>query len=360
MVDTGDARYPVWVGNGEIDKLPERLHQLGLSGTVYLITDNHVMEAYGDRVAHILDSSGIAGASYVVPAGERSKRPRVAEELYGWLAENNVERNDTIIALGGGMVGDLAGYVAATYLRGIPLVQLPTTVLAMSDSSIGGKVAVDLSAGKNLVGSFHQPRAVIADTEALSTLPRRVLIEGFAEVIKHALILDPQLLVKLERNAGTLSTDPSDTELLTTVLTRSARLKALIVSTDPTERGLRTILNYGHTIGHAIEAIGGYNDYLHGEAVSIGMVGAARIGERIGLIDSDTVARQSDVLRAFGLPLTAPGLNPNEIIHTMQLDKKIHDGRLRFVLLESLGRAVVRDDIPEQLVEEVIKELTTS
>ena len=360
VVDTGDARYPVWVGAGELVRLPERLAQLELTGTVYLISDREVMEAHGERVASVLDGSGIAGVSYVVPPGESSKRPRVAEELYGWLAEQHAERQDIVVALGGGVLCDLAGYVAATYLRGMPLIHLPTSVLAMSDAAIGGKVAVDLPAGKNLVGAFHQPRAVIADTEMLTTLPRRILVEGFAEVIKHALILDPALLSELERHAGVLTSGVPDLELLTRVIARSARLKALIVSTDPAERGLREILNYGHTIGHAIEAAGGYSDYRHGEAVAVGMMGAARIAQRIGLIDEDTVARQADLLRAFGLPLSAPGLQPADVMQAMQLDKKVRDGRLRFVLLEEPGRAVLRDDVHEQLVAEVVRGLLTS
>ncbi len=360
VVDLGETRYPVWVGAGEIERLPDRMRQLELDGKVFLISDSEVIEAQGERVAHTLDAAGIAGVSYVVPSGEASKALRVAEEIYRWLAEQRAERRDIVVALGGGVVGDLAGYVAATYLRGMPFVQVPTSVLAMNDAAIGGKVAVDLPAGKNLVGAFYHPRVVIADTETLATLPRRVLLEGFAEVVKHALILDPVLLAELERHAGAITAATPDVELLAAVTARSARLKALIVSTDPGERGLRRILNYGHTIGHAIETVTGYSDYLHGEAVSVGMMGAARIGERMGLSDGELVARQADVLRAFGLPLSAPGLSPRELMDAMRLDKKVEGGRLRFVLLESLGRAVVRDDVPEKLIEEVVRGLVAS
>ena len=244
VVDTGDDRTPIWIGAGEIERLPERLEQLDLRGKIFLISDSDVMEAHGHRVASVLDRGGLAGSSYVVPAGEGSKSLRVAEELYRWLAEQRAERNDIIVALGGGVVGDLAGHVAATYLRGMPIVQLPTSVLAMNDAAVGGKVAVDLPAGKNLVGAFHQPKAVIADIETLGTLPRRALIEGFAEVIKHALILDPELLKLLQSSARTLTGNSADFDLLTEVTARSVRLKALIVSSDPEERGLRAILNY--------------------------------------------------------------------------------------------------------------------
>ena len=355
IVDTGSERCPIWVGPGEIERLPERLRQLELDGTVFLISDAGVMDAHGEGVARVLDGAGIAGASYVVPSGERSKALSVAEELYRWLAEQRAERGDIVVALGGGMVCDLAGYVAATYLRGMALIQLPTSLLAMNDAAIGGKAAVDLPAGKNLVGVFRQPRGVIADTATLATLPRRALLEGFAEIIKHALILDPALLEQLEREARALTAGATDADLLARVTARSARLKALIVSSDPHERGPRAILNYGHTIGHAIEAATGYGDYLHGEAVAVGMTAAAHIAERMGMIGDDVVARQADVLRAFGLPLSAPGVQPSAVLEAMRMDKKVSGGRPRFVLLEQIGRAVVRDDVSEELIEEALR-----
>ncbi|HJM76169.1 MAG TPA: 3-dehydroquinate synthase [Dehalococcoidia bacterium] len=360
VVDTGNDRTPIWIGAGEIERLPERLEQLELRGKIFLISDSDVMEAHGQRVASVLDRGGLAGASYVVPTGEGSKSLRVAEELYRWLAEQRAERNDIIVALGGGVVGDLAGHVAATYLRGMPLVQLPTSVLAMNDAAVGGKVAVDLPAGKNLIGAFHQPKAVISDVETLGTLPRRALIEGFAEVIKHALILDPELLKLLQSSARTLTGNSADFDLLTEVTARSVSLKALIVSSDPEERGLRAILNYGHTIGHAIESVTGYSKYLHGEAVSIGMMGAARIAQRMGLISEEFVASQADVLHSYGLPLQAQGLASMAIRDATRMDKKVQGGRSRFVLLEAVGRAVVRDDVPEEMVEETIRSLVAS
>jgi 3-dehydroquinate synthase len=361
LVDTGQDRYPIWIGAGQLGRLAERLRMLGLNGRVFLISDSNVIEAHGMRVAQALDQAGIAGASYVVPPGESSKTLRVAEELYRWLAEQRAERRDTILALGGGVVGDLAGHVAATYLRGMPLIQAPTSTLAMNDAAIGGKVAVDLPAGKNLVGSFYQPRAVIADTDTLRTLPRRSYTEGFGEVIKHALILDRTLLHELERHAGSLAAATAEPDVLTRVFVRSARLKALIVSADPNERGLRAILNYGHTIGHGIEAATGYGgEYLHGEAVAIGMMGAARIGARMGVHDDELLARQGDLLRAFGLPLTAPGLDAQAILNAMRLDKKVVGGKLRFILLERPGKAVVRDDVPEDLVSEVVRGLVAT
>ena len=358
IVDTGAERYPIWVGAGELGRLPERLRQLELlERRVFLVSDASVMEHHGRAVAEALDGAGMAGASYIVPAGEVSKSPRVAEELYRWLAEERAERRDLVLALGGGVVGDLAGFAAATYLRGMPLIQLPTSVLAMNDAAIGGKVAVDLPAGKNLVGAFRQPRAVISDVSTLRTLPRRAYIEGFAEVIKHALILDPMLLKTLRTNAPRLSSGDHDLELLTGVIARSSRLKALIVSSDPTEQGIRGILNYGHTIGHAIETVGGFDRYLHGEAVAIGMTGEARLSAELGLVPREFVEEQSDLLRAYGLPTDAAGADPVAVLGAMRLDKKIERGQFRFALLDGVGRAVMRGNVPSELVERTVREL---
>ncbi len=358
LVDTGDSLYPVWVGSGELSRLGDRLRQVGLEGRrVFLVTDSDVVERHGATVAKALSGAGIPGASYVIPSGEASKSVRVANELYAWLAAEKAERRDVIVAFGGGVVGDVAGHVAATYLRGMALVQVPTTVLAMNDAAIGGKVAVDLPAGKNLVGAFHQPTAVVADIDTLRTLPKRSFIEGFGEVIKHGLILDPVLLRLLEENAAALSSGDPDWDLVTYVTSRSARVKALVVSSDPTEQGLRAVLNYGHTIGHAIEQVTGYTEYLHGEAVSIGMMGAARIGVELGMIDEDLLNRQADLIRAFGLPLVAPGLNVTVILDAMQRDKKVVQGNQRFVLLEGVGRATVRGDVPAEIVQRAVTSL---
>jgi len=357
VVDTGRERYPIWVGAGELDRLPDRLEQLELTGRrVFLISDSEVIDQHGRRAAEALDSGGIAGASYIIPAGEQSKGLQVAREIYAWLAEQRAERRDLVVALGGGVVGDLGGFVAATYLRGMPFIQVPTTVLAMNDAAIGGKVAVDLPDGKNLVGAFYQPRGVVADVSTLRTLPGRAFAEGFAEVIKHAWILDPELLAELEEKPD-LFQPHSEVEKLVDVTARSARLKALIVSSDPEERGLRAILNYGHTIGHAIEATTGYSEFLHGEAVAIGMMGAARIANGLGLIDEELVARHGDVLRGFGLPTASTSINTESVMNAMMLDKKVVQGQLNFVLLTGVGQPVVRSDVPEDLVRSVVRDL---
>lgn len=357
VVDTGSERYPIWIGSAELERLPDRFDQLDLNGRrVFLISDDVVIEQHGRRVAEALDSGGIAGTSYVVPAGEQSKQLRVVREIYGWLAEQRAERRDLVIALGGGVVGDLAGFVASTYLRGMPFVQIPTTVLAMNDAAIGGKVAVDLPNGKNLAGSFYQPKAVIADVSTLRTLPQRVFAEGFAEIIKHAWILDSELLVELESQPNHYRPH-SDLEDLVEVTTRSARLKALVVSSDPEEHGLRTILNYGHTVGHAIESTTGFTEFLHGEAVSIGMMAAARISNGMGMISEELVARHGDLLRSFGLPVASTSIDVDRVLEAMLLDKKVEQGKLRFVLLEDVGQPVVRSDVPEELVRKVLHDL---
>jgi 3-dehydroquinate synthase len=237
------------------------------------------------------------------------------------------------------------------------VVQLPTTVLAMNDAAIGGKAAVDLAAGKNLVGAFHQPAAVISDTDTLRTLPKRSFVEGFAEIIKHALILDPALLKILEQHAHGFSSGAPDWEQVATVTMRSARIKALVVSSDPKEQGLRAILNYGHTVGHAIEQVTGYSDYMHGEAVSVGMMAAVRISRDLGLVDEEFVSRQQDLLRAFGLPVVAPGLNVTAIMDAMQRDKKVVGGQMRFVVLEGIGRSTVRGDVPPEVVQRAVSSI---
>ncbi len=358
IVDTGEAKYPIWVGQGELGRIGDRLRQVGLDGRrVFLVSDSNVIEQHGRTVAAALDAAGIPGVSYVIPAGEQSKTQRVASELHAWLAAEKAERRDVILGLGGGVVGDLAGYVAATYLRGMPLVQIPTSVLAMNDAAIGGKTAVDLPQGKNLVGAFHQPRAVISDIELLQTLPRRSYIEGFAEVIKHALILDPALLRTLEEHAPRLASASPDWDVVAQVVARSSWLKALVVSSDPLEQGLRSILNYGHTIGHGIEHATGYRDFMHGEAVAVGMMGAASISRDMGLLDQSFVDRQADLLRSFGLPLVAPGMNTAVVLDAMTRDKKVEQGRMRFVLLEGVGRAIVRSDVSGELVSRTLASL---
>ncbi len=355
VVSTAGGTYPIFVGAKAINTLPARMQNLGLRGTAYLVSDERVYAHYGQRVETLLRERDFIVESYTIPAGEASKSLDVAIGLYDWLVARRAERGHSIVALGGGVVGDIAGFVAATYLRGMPYVQAPTTLLAMVDASIGGKTAVNRREGKNLVGSFYQPKLVLMDVEFLKTLGPRELTEGWAEVVKHALIRDAQLLETMEHNARQLTS--LDLGITARVVAASAAIKADVVSQDERESGLRMILNYGHTIGHGLEAATGYQGYLHGEAVAIGMMGAAHISQRMGLLSEADVERQRGILTSFGLPTKCPGVDLDAVRAAMSLDKKVQDRRQRWVLLTRLGEATVRDDVPAEVAEEALAEL---
>jgi shikimate kinase/3-dehydroquinate synthase len=359
IVRTQDNVYPVWVGVNQIERLPDRLIQLNLTGRkLFIIADESVMEPHGRLLAEKLQAAQISGATYLIPSGESSKSSAMLEEVYAWLATHKAERTSVIIALGGGVVCDIAGYIAATYLRGLPIIMIPTSVLAMNDAAIGGKTGIDLATGKNLVGAFKQPRAVIADINTLSTLPKRSYIEGFAEIIKHGLILDSELLEWLEVHRAKLIDEVPEPALLRQITARSTYLKSLVVSADPHEQGLRAILNYGHTIGHAIETVTGYQQWMHGEAVSIGMTAAGRIARELGIMELSIFERQTDLLRDFGLPISAPGLNPDAIIEAMSRDKKVIDGKARFVFVSEVGKAIIHTDVPDSLIKDAVQRVT--
>lgn len=356
-VDATSGSYPILAGWGLLPRLGELLSKAGVSGPVYLVTDNLVFDNYGRVAQYALHHSGIVAHTFIIPAGEESKSLEMAHRLYGWLAERRAQRSHTLVALGGGVVGDLTGYVAATYNRGMGFVQVPTSVAAMVDASIGGKTAVNLPQAKNLVGAFYQPRLVVADVSLLQTLPRRETMEGWAEAIKHGLILDADLFDAFERQADALlALEP---EATTDVIRRSVAIKARVVSEDERETtGYRTLLNYGHTIGHGLEAATEYGRFLHGEAVSVGMMGAARIGQMLGVTPQETVERQEALLRRFDLPLRCPGVELERVGAAMALDKKVQGTAVRWVLLEDVGRAVVRGDVPESLVRSVLEDLS--
>jgi len=358
-VTTETARYPVYVGWGILAQLGERMRTAGLAGTAHVVSDSNVHRHYGEGVEKALRGAGFATDSFVVPAGEASKGLTIASEIYDWLAARRAERGHAVVALGGGMVGDLAGFVAATYLRGMPVVQVPTSLLAMVDASIGGKVAVNHREGKNLIGAFHQPRLVLADVSALKTLPRRELTSGWAEFIKHALIMDGGLLRVLEEDAGRLlKLDPDATA---PVVSRAMALKAQVVSEDERETtGRRTILNYGHTVAHGLETASRYEALLHGEAVALGMIAAAAIGRRLGVTPPALADRQNELLGRFGLPTRARGIDPEDVLRAITLDKKTSDGSVRWVLLEDVGQPVLRADVSLSLVRQVIEEMLES
>ncbi|MDY6834019.1 MAG: 3-dehydroquinate synthase [Chloroflexota bacterium] len=344
--------YPIHVGRGLLSSLGKLMYQAGIEGHTYVISDSLVHPLYGSVVEENLRVNGLQASTLVLPAGEGTKSMGSAMDIYDWLVKNRAERKDTIVALGGGMIGDLAGFVAATFMRGISLVQVPTTLIAMVDSSIGGKTAVNHPAAKNSIGVFHQPKLVIADVETLSSLPTRELTSGWAEVIKHALILDEQGIPLLEKNAERLK--DLDQQLISDVIKRSAAIKARVVSQDEREAGLRTLLNYGHTIAHGIETATNYEEYLHGEAVAIGMMGAGEISKQSGLLSDDSVIRQKEILERFGLPVSCPGIDPKAIMKAMEMDKKVRGKKLRWVLLNYLGKATVKEDVSLKVVSDTI------
>ena len=365
-ITTPAGSYDIITGAGILHDLPTHLTRLGLTGRIWLVSDAAVATAYGEPLLAALRDGGFRVQAFTVPSGEQSKNLAVAAEMYTWLIEHNVERRDTVLALGGGVVGDLAGFVAATTLRGLNFVQLPTTLLAMVDSALGGKTGVNHPLGKNLIGAFHQPRLVLADVQLLATLPARELRSGWAEVIKHGVIRDVNLFTQLEQYAADFGFTILDLReedsivnpksKIVNLIRRAAAVKVDVVNIDEREQAERMLLNYGHTLGHAIEAAAGYGTVLHGEAVAIGMDLAARIAIEMGMFSQGELERQRHLLAAYGLSIAVPAaLTTDEILARTLRDKKIKAGTIRWVLPVCIGEAVVRNDVPEALVRRVVE-----
>jgi 3-dehydroquinate synthase len=317
-----------------------------------LITNEVVAPLYLSRIERALAQAGAAVTPIIVADGEQAKDWKTLEQVFDQLLAARCGRDTVIVALGGGVIGDLAGFAAAVYQRGVPFIQLPTTLLAQVDSSVGGKTAINHARGKNMVGAFHQPLAVIADVAALDSLPDRELRAGVAEVIKHALVLDPAFVDWLESNLARLLA--RDRPTLEYAVRRSCELKAGVVAADEREAGRRAVLNFGHTFGHAIEAGVGYGKWLHGEAVAAGMVMAVELSVRAGLLTRADAERVRMLVARAGLPAAGPVLSPERMVELMQVDKKAAGGRVRFVLLTAIGEAVLRGDIDVQMVQDVI------
>lgn len=356
-VTTPAGRYSIVAGWGTIPSLGDRLRGLRIPGRLSVISDANVAAAHGEALLAGLRLAGYEADLYRLKPGEEHKTLAAATPVFDWLVGRRAERREAIIAFGGGVVTDLAGFVAATYLRGVPLVHVPTSLLGAMDAAIGGKVAVDHREGKNLIGAFYQPRLVLIDAALLQSLPKRELTSGWAEVIKHGLIMDAGLVDYLEAHA--LQVRALEPKVLLPVLRRSVQLKAAVVSADEREVGLRSTLNYGHTIGHALEAVTGYGSLLHGEAVAVGMAGAGAIGRRLGLLTEQEFARQNALITAYGLPLTWPGPDPSQVVAATALDKKVSGGAVRWIMLDGIGRTTARDDIPTSLVHEVVSALVS-
>ena len=346
--------YSILVEENLLPDLGSQCAKLELGSRCAIITDTNVARRYSAVVQKSLRESGFEPALVTIPAGEKSKRLSIVERCCDKLAAQRLERKSFVVALGGGVVGDLAGFVAASYLRGIPYIQVPTTLLAQVDSSVGGKVGVNLRAGKNLVGAFYQPRLVLCDLRTLRTLPLRESRAGLAEVIKYGIIYDAALFGRLERDMPKLlKQQPADLE---EVVTRCCEIKAEVVAKDEDESSLRAILNFGHTIGHAIEASAGFGKLLHGEAISIGQVAAARISTLLSGLTDDEADRIEALFRAAGLPthLQFSRTQFKRLVQAMSLDKKVSDGEIKFVLAERIGRVQWGQKVPLKVIEQVL------
>ena len=343
--------YDVLIGAGLLTLVGLFLKEKGYAGKAVVITDPNVKSRYGEVLEWSLTKNGFKVTTLVVPAGEDQKSLDNAVRLYEQLTDAYAERSTPIVALGGGVIGDLTGFVAATYLRGVPFVQLPTTLLAQVDSSVGGKVAVDHERLKNKIGAFHQPRLVIADTDTLKTLPKAELANGLAEAIKTAAVRGKEFFVYLEQNVEKLRA--LDISALEEAVYQCVSIKAEIVEKDERDAGLRNILNFGHTIGHAIESVSHFG-VRHGEAVAVGMVATARISNRMGLLSYSEVDRLITLVEKAGLPARMPDLDTSAILKAMRHDKKVESGQVRFVLLKEIGDVIVSDEVSPVLVAEVL------
>jgi shikimate kinase/3-dehydroquinate synthase len=354
-VELGDRSYPIAIGRGLLDDASLLNRHIGGSGKVAIVTNTTVAPLYLDKVAGPLRAAGRDVVPIILRDGEEFKNWESLNEVFDALLANKCDRKTTLVALGGGVVGDMTGFAAATYMRGVPFVQIPTTLLAQVDSSVGGKTGINHPLGKNMIGAFYQPRAVIADTATLDTLPDRELSAGLAEVIKHGAILDAAFFDWIEANIDSLVA--RDHAALAHAIARSCEIKADVVTRDEREGGLRAVLNFGHTFGHAIEAGMGYGAWLHGEAVGCGMVMAADLSRRLGLVDDAAVDRVRALVKAAGLPVVAPDLGVLRWIELMEVDKKNEGGAIKFILLKPLGSPSITN-APRELLDATLESCT--
>jgi len=352
-VELGSRSYPIHIGPnlmGQVDLLLPHLARK----QVAIVTNTTVAPLYLQPLVETLQRVGVSVVPIVLPDGEQYKNASTLNLIYDALLQNRCERRTTLIALGGGVIGDLTGFAAATFLRGVPFIQMPTTLLSQVDSSVGGKTGINHPMGKNMIGAFYQPKLVLADTDTLRTLPPRELSAGLAEVIKYGLIRDADFFLWLERNIEKLM--ELDTAALSYAIYRSCQNKAEVVATDEHETGERALLNLGHTFGHAIENAMGYGVWLHGEAVAAGTILAAKFSQRMGWISEADVSRIIAIFKAANLPVSAPDLGVEKYLDLMGLDKKVLDGKIRLVLLKGIGKSVVCSDYDRALLREVLAE----
>lgn len=354
-VNLGSRSYRIQVASGALGTVGAELAKLRVGRKAVLVSDPTVTRLHGEPVAESLRAAGFDVIRVTIPEGEQAKRLETAREMWDQLLDAGCDRTATVVALGGGAVGDLAGFVAATYMRGMNFVQVPTTLLAQVDASIGGKTAIDHPRAKNLIGAFHQPRLVVVDPVVLTTLPDREFRSGLAEVIKHGIVLDAGYFGDLEASIEALLA--RDLPTLERVVAGSCRLKAQVVERDEQDTELRWSLNYGHTIGHALEAATGFGRWAHGEAVSLGIVVEARLAERLGISRPATTDRQLGLLGAAGLPVTGLRTEPTAVVEALSRDKKSRDGRLSFVFAPEIGSFRLVSEVPKEAVLQVLKDL---
>ena len=348
-VNLGARSYPIHIGSGILARAGELLHQVGVSGKVAIVTNPTVAEFYLEPIQAALRKAGFIAVPILLPDGEEYKNFTSLQAIYDRLIAERFERKSCVLALGGGVIGDLAGFAAATYLRGVPYAQVPTTLLAHVDSSVGGKTGINHADGKNLVGAFYQPKLVLIDIATLKTLPRRELGAGLAEVIKYGVIEDAALFALLEEQIDKLVA--LDSDLLMQTIATSCAIKARVVEADEREDDYRAVLNFGHTIGHALEAVTGYTEFLHGEAVGVGMVRAAALSERHGFCDQNSSARIVGLIEKAGLPTEIPSkVSLASLVQAMEVDKKAAGGKIKFVMCEGIGKTRFHHLTPSEIL----------
>ncbi len=354
-VDLGKDNYSIHIESGSLPRIGNIIKSILPLSKAEIVTNNVVGKLYGDIVRDSLSANGIKSEIFSIPDGEEYKSLEWASKVFDAFVQHQMNRNSAVIALGGGVIGDLAGFVSATFMRGIPLIQVPTSLIAQVDSSVGGKTAVNHPKAKNLIGVFYQPKYVLIDIDVLKSLPEREFKSGLAEVVKHGVIMDKELFEYMESNVSRiLALDPQSIEQ---IVARSCKDKVTIVEQDEKEQNIRAILNYGHTIGHGIETVTDYKVYRHGEAISIGMIVAGKIAVNKGILKEENLIRQINLLKAYGLPTTFPDLNVDSIINAIYLDKKIKaDFKLRFVLPKDIGEAIIMENVEEREVRKAIEE----
>jgi 3-dehydroquinate synthase len=350
-VPLGSRSYPIHIGAGLLSRAELIAEKLPQKRAV-IITNTTIAPLYLAPLQRALEGRGVGVVPITLPDGESYKSWDTLNQIFDALIEHRCERGTALIALGGGVIGDLAGFAAAVYQRGVPYVQVPTTLLAQVDSAVGGKTAINHPRGKNMVGAFYQPLAVVSDTDTLASLPRRELAAGLAEIVKYGVIRDPSFFGWLEANMGRLAR--REPEALAYAIERSCANKAEVVALDERESGPRALLNFGHTFGHAIETATGYGAWLHGEAVAAGMLLAATLSQRLGLVGNEDVRRLAAVLKEAGLPLAPPALGVERYLELMGHDKKVEGGRMRFILLKRIGEAFVSGEVPRAALAEVL------